>query len=70
MKKVADMARFATHVAEFRYHVQDAYYREGFQQQYSEYPLFVFIAVSESNDCGCYPDARLSAERRRRRRRL
>ena len=55
VKKVADMNRFATHVAEFRYHVQDAYYREGFQQQYGEYPLFVFIAVSESIDCGRYP---------------
>ena len=55
MKKVADMARFATHVAEFRNHVQDAYYREGFQQQYGKYPLFVFIAVSESIDCGRYP---------------
>lgn len=55
VKKVADMARFARHVEEFRYHVQDAYYREGFSKQFGEYPLFVFIAVSESIDCGRYP---------------
>ncbi|QGY29800.1 PD-(D/E)XK nuclease-like domain-containing protein [Pantoea cypripedii] len=55
VKKVADMSRFARHVEEFRYHVQDAYYREGFSHQFGEYPLFVFIAVSESIDCGRYP---------------
>lgn len=48
VKKVADMSRFARHVEEFRYHVQDAYYREGFSKHFGEYPLFVFIAVSES----------------------
>ena len=55
MKKVADMSRFARHVEEFRYHVQDAYYREGFSKHFGEYPLFVFIAVSEAIDCGRYP---------------
>ena len=55
VKKVADMSRFARHVEEFRYHVQDAYYREGFSKHFGEYPLFVFIAVSESIDCGRYP---------------
>lgn len=28
-EKVADMDRFARHIEEFRYHVQDAMYREG-----------------------------------------
>lgn len=55
LKKVADMARFARHVEEFRYHVQDAMYRDGFYQHFNEYPQFVFIAVSESIDCGRYP---------------
>lgn len=55
VKKVADMSRFARHIEEFRYHVQDAYYREGFSKRFGEYPLFVFIAVSESIDCGRYP---------------
>jgi len=55
VKKVADMARFARHVEEFRYHVQDSMYRDGFYQHFNEYPQFVFIAVSESIDCGRYP---------------
>ncbi|UXO70793.1 PD-(D/E)XK nuclease-like domain-containing protein [Pantoea dispersa] len=55
VKKVADMARFARHVEEFRYHVQDAYYRKGFSAHFGEYPQFVFIAVSENIDCGRYP---------------
>lgn len=55
VKKVADMERFARHVEEFRYHVQDAMYRDGFYQHFNEYPQFVFIAVSESIDCGRYP---------------
>jgi len=55
VKKVADMARFPRHIAEFRYHVQDAFYREGFRQNYGETPSFVFIAVSDTIDCGRYP---------------
>ncbi|MCS4496228.1 PD-(D/E)XK nuclease-like domain-containing protein [Pantoea sp. B623] len=55
VKKVADMDRFTRHVEEFRYHVQDAMYRDGFYQHFNEYPQFVFIAVSESIDCGRYP---------------
>lgn len=55
VKKVADMARFARHVEEFRYHVQSEMYRDGFYQHFNEYPQFVFIAVSESIDCGRYP---------------
>lgn len=55
VKKVADMERFARHVDEFRYHVQDAMYRDGFYQHFNEYPQFVFIAVSESINCGRYP---------------
>lgn len=55
VKKVADMSRFPRHISEFRYHVQDAFYREGFRQNYGETPMFVFIVVSESIDCGRYP---------------
>lgn len=55
VKKVADMERFARHVEEFRYHVQSEMYRDGFYQHFNEYPQFVFIAVSESIDCGRYP---------------
>lgn len=55
VKKVADMDRFARHIEEFRYHVQDAMYRDGFQQVTGETPGFFFLAVSETIDCGRYP---------------
>ena len=55
VKKVADMERFARHVEEFRYHVQDAMYREGAQQTTGEPHGFFFLAVSETIDCGRYP---------------
>lgn len=55
VKKVADMDRFARHVEEFRYHVQDAMYREGAQQTTGQPHGFFFLAVSESIDCGRYP---------------
>lgn len=55
VKKVCDMSRFSRHIEEFRYHVQDAFYREGFLRHFGTYPQFVFIAVSESIDCGRYP---------------
>lgn len=55
VKKVSDMARFARHIGEFRYHVQAAMYCEGFYHCFGTYPQFVFIAVSESIDCGRYP---------------
>ncbi|OHF41056.1 PD-(D/E)XK nuclease-like domain-containing protein [Salmonella enterica] len=55
VKKVGDMARFSRHVEEFRYHVQDAMYREGVLRTLGEEHKFAFIAVSESIDCGRYP---------------
>ncbi len=55
VKKVADMSRFQRHIEEFRYHVQDAMYRDGYLQHFGEVPQFVFIAISESIDCGRYP---------------
>lgn len=55
VKKVADMNRFARHVEEFRYHVQDAMYREGALNATGDRHSFLFLAVSESIDCGRYP---------------
>ncbi|SIR65764.1 exodeoxyribonuclease VIII [Aeromonas sp. RU39B] len=54
VKTVADMGRFEQHVEEFRYHVQDAMYSEGFHRVTGEWPDFVFIAVSTSISCGRY----------------
>lgn len=55
VKKVADMDRFARHIEEFRYHVQDAMYREGAKRVTGQPHSFVFLAVSETIDCGRYP---------------
>ncbi|WP_323994737.1 PD-(D/E)XK nuclease-like domain-containing protein [Aeromonas hydrophila] len=55
VKKVDDMARFERHVEEFRYHVQDAMYSDGYAEIYDETPDFIFLAVSSSIECGRYP---------------
>ena len=55
VKKVDDMARFERHVEEFRYHVQDAMYSDGYREIYGEMPDFIFLAVSSSIECGRYP---------------
>lgn len=55
VKKVADMDRFARHIEEFRYHVQDAMYREGALKVTGQPHGFFFLAVSETIDCGRYP---------------
>ncbi|MGL6003581.1 PD-(D/E)XK nuclease-like domain-containing protein [Aeromonas sobria] len=55
VKKVDDMGRFERHVEEFRYHVQDAMYSDGYREIYGEIPDFIFLAVSSSIECGRYP---------------
>ena len=55
VKKVDDMSRLRRHVEEFRYHVQDAMYSDGYREIYGEIPDFIFIAVSSSIECGRYP---------------
>ncbi|MDX7835529.1 PD-(D/E)XK nuclease-like domain-containing protein [Aeromonas caviae] len=55
VKSVDDMGRFERHVEDFRYHVQDAMYSEGFHRVMGEEPEFVFLAVSTSVNCGRYP---------------
>lgn len=55
VKKVDDMSRFPRHAEEFRYHVQQAMYCDGFLKHFGEMPDFLFLAVSSSVDCGRYP---------------
>ncbi|EBS5038493.1 exodeoxyribonuclease VIII [Salmonella enterica subsp. enterica serovar Weltevreden] len=55
VKKVANMDCFARHIEEFRYHVQDAMYREGALKVIGQPHGFFFLAVSETIDCGRYP---------------
>lgn len=55
VKKVDDMSRFERHVIEFGYHRQDAMYCDGYQAHFGEEPLFLFLVVSSSVNCGRYP---------------
>ncbi len=56
VKTTADMDRFAASVHDYRYHVQDAFYSEGFERHFGAPPdAFVFLAVSTTRDAGRYP---------------
>lgn len=56
VKTTADMDRFARSVYEYRYHVQDPFYCDGYEAQFGEQPAaFVFLVVSTSIECGKYP---------------
>lgn len=56
LKTTADMARFVRYFHEYRYHVQDAFYSDGYAEHFGEQPAgFVFLVVSTSIDCGKYP---------------
>lgn len=54
VKKCAGIDRFEHHVEEFRYHVQHAMYVDGYQNHYSESPLFWFLVVDSSCSAGRY----------------
>ena len=54
VKKVEGLDRFERHVAEFRYHVQDAMYSEGYFQHFGNHPQFWFLAVSSTVSAGRY----------------
>lgn len=56
VKTTADMSKFARSVYDFRYHVQDQFYSEGYRQHFGEEPAgFLFLVVSTSIECGKYP---------------
>lgn len=55
VKKVADIDRFERHAEEFRYHVQDAMYSEGYYRHFGVWPKFYFLLVSSSISAGRYP---------------
>ncbi|MBG2895148.1 PD-(D/E)XK nuclease-like domain-containing protein, partial [Proteus mirabilis] len=40
---------------EYRYHVQDSFYSDGYKSLTGESPVFVFLVVSTTIDCGRYP---------------
>jgi hypothetical protein len=56
VKTTADMGKFARSVYDYRYHVQDAFYSDGYAAHFGEQPAgFVFLVVSTSIECGKYP---------------
>lgn len=55
VKKVGDMDHLEKSIHQFRYHVQDAFYSDAYQQLTGEYPRFVFIAVGERRSIGRHP---------------
>lgn len=56
VKTAADMDRFTRHFYDYRYHVQDSFYSDGYAAHFGEQPAgFLFLVVSTSVDCGRYP---------------
>lgn len=56
VKSTADIAKFWRSVWEYRYHVQDAFYSDGWAAGLNtDLPDFVLLVVSTSINCGRYP---------------
>lgn len=56
VKTCADVDRFDWSIEDYRYHVTDAFYTEGFTQHFGEPPdAFVFLVVSTTRNAGRYP---------------
>lgn len=55
VKSTADIMKFQKDFYSYRYHVQDAFYCDGYESHFHEIPTFAFLAVSTSIDCGRYP---------------
>ncbi|EJI4858606.1 exodeoxyribonuclease VIII [Salmonella enterica] len=75
VKTTADIQRFKTAYYDYRYHVQDAFYSDGYEAQFGAQPTFVFLVASTTVECGRYPveifmmgeDAKLAGQREYRR---
>ncbi|ECF7193339.1 exodeoxyribonuclease VIII [Salmonella enterica subsp. enterica] len=75
VKTTADIQRFRTAYYDYRYHVQDAFYSDGYRAQFGDIPTFVFLVASTTAECGRYPveifmmgeDAKLAGQREYRR---
>jgi hypothetical protein len=56
LKTVGQIERFAASAQEYRYHVQDAHYSDGYEQAFGTKPrAFLFLAVSTTRNAGRYP---------------
>ncbi len=52
VKTTADIHKFRTAYYDYRYHVQDAFYSDGYRAQFGEIPTFVFLVASTTIECG------------------
>ncbi|EFI8933580.1 exodeoxyribonuclease VIII [Escherichia coli] len=55
VKTTADIQRLKTAYYDYRYHVQDAFYSDGYEAQFGVLPTFVFLVASTTVECGRYP---------------
>ncbi|EFM6934325.1 exodeoxyribonuclease VIII [Escherichia coli] len=55
VKTTADIQRFKTAYYDYRYHVQDTFYSDGYEAQFGVLPTFVFLVASTTVECGRYP---------------
>ncbi|RJT47198.1 PD-(D/E)XK nuclease-like domain-containing protein [Rahnella woolbedingensis] len=55
VKSTADMDRFTRTFYDYRYHVQDSFYSDGYRSHFNETPTFAFLSMSTAIDCGRYP---------------
>ncbi|MGU0043365.1 PD-(D/E)XK nuclease-like domain-containing protein [Escherichia coli] len=55
VKTTADIQRFKTAYYDYRYHVQDGIYSDGYEAQFGVQPTFVFLVASTTIECGRYP---------------
>lgn len=56
VKTTSNMAQFAASIEDYRYHVQDPFYSDGYAQHFGELPrAFLFLVVSTTRDAGRFP---------------
>lgn len=55
VKSTADIHKFDRSFYDYRYHVQDAFYSDGYYSLTEEIPVFVFLVISTTVNCGRYP---------------
>lgn len=55
VKTTADIERLSHSFYDYRYHVQDPFYSDGYKSHFNDLPTFVFLVVSTSINCGRYP---------------
>lgn len=55
VKTTDDIDKFQYSIRDYRYHVQDAYYSEGYRQLTNDLPRFLFVVVGKKRVFGRHP---------------